>query len=364
MAYPEVYHYSPEADALFLSAMDEACRWHVARNPVFAALWQQEGLVPGTRLGDLGQLPFISVEAFKRWELWSMPPEEAVLVLTSSGTTGQKSQLGFDRISLDRALLMVRRCFEAWGLRRPDQLVNTISFSYDPAEAPNLGTAYTDDNLTGLTARKEVYFALRKDPKSGQFAFRPDECHAKLVDFAAQGLPVRILGFPAFLHRMLAYHREIGHLDFHLGPDSYVLTGGGWKTSESERIDKDAFIAQTSKHLGLPEQNVLDGYGLVEHSVPYLECPLHRFHVSVFSRALVRDVESLEVLPDGEVGFLQLLTPYIRSMPAVSLLTSDLAERRTGCPCGTPSPHIVLHGRAGTRKHKGCAITAAQMLRS
>jgi hypothetical protein len=84
--------------------------------------------------------------------------------------------------------------------------------------------------------------------------------------------------------------------------------------------------------------------------------------VSHFARAIIRDVETLEPLPDGEPGFLNLVTPYLLSMPAISLLTSDLAVRHTGCPCGRSTATLDLRGRLGTRKNKGCAIAATQLL--
>ncbi|MBU6428582.1 MAG: acyl-protein synthase, partial [Cyanobacteria bacterium REEB65] len=147
-----------------------------------------------------------------------------------------------------------------------------------------------------------------------------------------------------------------------LHPRSFVHTGGGWKKSEHEAIDKAQLRAMVQQAFGIPEANIRDGYGLVEHSVPYIECEQHRLHVSAFARAIVRDVETLAPLPAGAVGFLELLTPYIRSMPAHSLLTADLAAIGRQCPCGRQAPWIDLKGRAGIKKNKGCAIAAAETL--
>ena len=142
-----------------------------------------------------------------------------------------------------------------------------------------------------------------------------------------------------------------------------MLTGGGWKTSETEAIDKDVFIAEVEEALGIPCGNVRDGYGLVEHGIAYIECQEHRFHVPAFARAYAREVGTLEVLADGETGFLQLVTPYLRAMPNLSILTSDLAAIGRDCPCGRSTAYLSLRGRAGVRKNKGCAITAAQLLK-
>ncbi|MNY42103.1 Acyl-protein synthetase, LuxE [compost metagenome] len=94
-----------------------------------------------------------------------------------------------------------------------------------------------------------------------------------------------------------------------------------------------------------------------------MQCEHHRFHVPTFARAYVRDVGTLEVLPYGETGFLNLVTPYNLAMPAMSLLTSDLATLHADCPCGRAMPTVTIIGRAGTRKNKGCAISASQLLK-
>ncbi|MNX30638.1 Acyl-protein synthetase, LuxE [compost metagenome] len=360
-----LYDLTPEHDAAFVEAMREASAWHMEHSEVFKNLARKRGFTPDALQGvdDVADVPHLFVNAFKQYEILSVPAENVVLTLTSSGTSGQRSQIMFDQLSLDRGLRMVDRVFEAMSLKRPEQVVNYILFAYDPEEARQVGTSYTDDNLTNLTQKGKVYHALRWNSEKREFEFRPAECYAKLLEYAEDGLPVRLLGFPAFLHRLVQYHQESGAPPLALGPDSYVLTGGGWKTSEHAAIDKDRFIDEVSRTLGIPPGNLRDGYGLVEHGIAYIECEHHRFHVPAFARAFARDVGTLEPLPDGEVGFLHLVTPYMRSMPTISLLTSDLAKVGHDCPCGRNSGTIVLQGRAGTRKNKGCAITAAQLLK-
>lgn len=349
-------------DELFAPALAEAWAHHVANNEAYRRLCEQQGFTGVSGACDIARVPWVFVNVFKRHEVLSIPREAIALNLTSSGTGGQKSQIFFDQGSLDRGLYMVRRCFEAMGLTAPDEQVNYLCFSYDPEEAAKVGTAFTDDFVSQLTARRQVTFALRWSEDEQRFTFREQDCLDALHRYQADGYPVRILGFPAFLHRLMQRLASQGsHLN--LGERSFVLTGGGWKTAEDEQIPKPAFIDEVEHVLGIPGANVRDGFGLVEHGVPYLECGHHRFHVPAYARAFVRDVADLSVLPDGQVGFLQLVTPYLLSMPAISLLTSDLAIIARDCPCGRPTATIELIGRAGVRKNKGCAITAAQMLK-
>ncbi|MDB5098899.1 MAG: hypothetical protein JWM80_3320 [Cyanobacteria bacterium RYN_339] len=360
MAAPDVYHLTPAKDALFFDAMRAAIAHHRAASPFYAALCDHAGF---TELRDLAEVPHIFVNVLKRHELLSVPREAVALHLTSSGTAGQKSQVFFDEGSRDRGLFMIDRCFEDYGIWDRETPANYLLFAHEPEHAGTRGTAFTDHYLTKFAPVREGYFALRWSAAKQDWEFRVEEVNARLEAFAASGAPLRILGFPAFLHRLVRYRSELGLPDLAFGPRSFVLTGGGWKTSEHDAIPKEAFIAEVSRALGVPPENFRDGYGLVEHGVPYLECAHHRFHVPHFARALARDPGTLAPLPEGEAGFLNLITPYMLSMPSISLLTSDLAAVRHGCPCGSNTATIDLMGRLGTRKNKGCAITAAELLK-
>src|SRR5438874_1312439 len=121
----EPFAITPEADALFVAALQEAVAWHLEQNQVYRNLAAKRGfsLEHLRTIADVPQVPHIFVNAFKYHELLSVPAEEVVLTLTSSGTSGQKSQIMFDQVSLDRGLRMVDRVFETMGLKRLDQQV-------------------------------------------------------------------------------------------------------------------------------------------------------------------------------------------------------------------------------------------------
>ena len=144
-----------------------------------------------------------------------------------------------------------------------------------------------------------------------------------------------------------------------------TLLGGGWKGYADKQISKLELYALVEEMLGIPEANCRDGYGSTEHSVPYFECPNHRFHISVYSRMFVRDVKTLKPLPYGEAGFANFVTPHLLSVPAVSVLMGDMAVLHPAeeCGCGIHTPFMEIIGRAGTSKGKSCAITASELLK-
>ena len=143
-----------------------------------------------------------------------------------------------------------------------------------------------------------------------------------------------------------------------------MVTGGGWKAAEQKKITRVEFREQVTRLLGITAENIRDGYGMAEHSAPYIECKAHRLHVPVYNRIIVRDPVTLSALPPGEIGLLELVTPFNLMMPNLAVLSSDLgAMDPEPCECGRRSPTFTLAGRGGLVKHKGCALHADDIVR-
>jgi hypothetical protein len=154
---------------------------------------------------------------------------------------------------------------------------------------------------------------------------------------------------------------ELGHR-FHFPPSSLLFSGGGWKLHTGKAVAFDEYVALVQRVLGISQDRIRDVYGMVEHGTPYLTCEKGHFHVPIYSRVWAVDPGTEEILPYGEVGLYKLITPYIRSVPSISVLSTDLGEVRERCECGRNTPILVLHGRGGVKKYDGCAISAAQLL--
>ena len=145
---------------------------------------------------------------------------------------------------------------------------------------------------------------------------------------------------------------------------SFALIGGGWKAAEDKKVSKAEFRDRLHRVMGISKDRMIDLYGMAEHSAPYDSCRFHRLHVPVFNRILVRDPVSMKVLPDGEVGLIELITPYNAIIANLAILSTDLGYiEKEPCPCGSNSPTFGLIGRGGIKKHKGCAITAGEIVR-
>ncbi len=352
-------------EGLFLEAMAQVIDWHAELNPFYRRLLSLHRFSAKELLkhGDLTRIPFIPANFFKRNEVVSVPREAVSLHLTSSGTTGQKSQMFFDAWSIGCAQRMVDWIFEYYGWVTPARKANYLLYSYETHADSKLGTAYTDNFLCKYAPAGRVFSALRRDGQGGH-DFDVFGCIRLLQEYEREGLPVRIFGFPAFLHFTLERMKALGFGPLKLSPESLVFLGGGWKGNAGKAVSKEELYRMAHEMLGIPDEMLRDGFGSVEHCVPYVECSKHRFHVPVWSRVLIRDLKTLEPLPYGHRGFLQFVSPYITSVPAQSVLMGDLASLHPAqsCECGLPADWFEIHGRAGTSRNKSCAIAAAELL--
>ncbi len=348
---------------LMVNACREMAEFHNANSSDIRFLYRKNQFDPSSLQteADLARLPFVGVTAMKYFLLTSVPHDQAVLKLTSSGTRGQKTQIWFDQASLDRVQSQMDVLWGQEGLVS-DLPTNYCNFIYDPNDAQDLGIAFSVKNEERFAPMKDSFFVVRKNA-AGVWEFDKQKAIDRLRRYEQEGSPTRLLGIPSFLFELIEELQKRGET-ISLPPHSWLLTGGGWKAAEDKSVTRAQFRALVTDLLGIPAANIRDGFGMAEHSAPYIECDFHRFHVPVFNRVLVRHPDTLECLSDGQVGLLEFITPFNAMMPNLAILSTDLGFLDPEqCGCGRKSPTFTLVGRGGLTKHKGCAITAADLVK-
>ncbi|MEB0046790.1 MULTISPECIES: acyl-protein synthase [unclassified Pseudomonas] len=361
LAHP--YDLASVPAGLFDRAMAEICLFHCQHTPGYERWLNRHGL-DANQLNDIDDwawLPPIFANFFKQQLLLSTTGEDA-LELTSSGTSGQQSRMRFDKRTMDAAQSMVSRIFEQYGWNTPDSPCNYLLLSYEPDADNHLGTSYTDQFLCRYAPANHIAYALRRTGDGHEFdVFGVIRA---LQAFAEDALPVRIFGFPALLWQVLQHMEATGVAALKLPAGSLLFLGGGWKNQAAQEIPRARLYDRVGRQLGIEPARCRDGYGAVEHAVPYIECAHHHFHVPVYSKVFVRNPSDFSVLPYGQSGLLEFVSPYISSSPAHAVVMSDLATLQPGsaCGCGVTTDWFQLQGRAGTSTNRSCAMAAAELI--
>ena len=353
------------ADQLFFSATQEVFAHHYAASEVYRRICDDAEFNPAAlatmaTIADVAQIPWLMVNVFKKYHLASVPESEIVTTFTSSGTTGQKSHISWDQNSFDRQTAMRSKIIASYGLTSTAK-VNYLCFTYAPEIAGGKGAPFAHNMYTNFAPPAEKYFAIYPDGEGKEF-FSAKQCADKLQAFAETGLPLRMVGFPAFAWRTLHYLVE-KDIRLCFPDDSLIIFAGGWKAMADEAIPQEIFAEYVEQYLGIPKARIRDIYGFVEHGVPYVTCEHGHFHLPIYSRAFARKPGTLEVLPEGERGLLHVISPYNTAQPNISVLATDYVSINSGCKCGRKSQYIQLLGRAGVQKHQGCALSAAELLK-
>ena len=352
------------SEILFVEAVRQTTQYHYDRNTFYRTWLDQNSFDPASvqTIQDIEKIPFIHANFYKTHVVKTAKEEDIVLQLTSSGTTGQKSRMFYDKWTIFTSDKSADTQFGYYSLIT-DEPANFLLYSYEPAENVNMGTLRTRQMMRRYAPENALTYALRYIGNGHEFDLFGSI--AAMLQFEKEGLPVRLLGFPAFLYFTLERMKDMGYPPLQLNPRSLVMMGGGWKGFVDKQLTPSEFRTYIRERLGLPETCCRESYGAVEHGVAYIDCPNHHFHVPIYSRAIIRDVRTLEPLPFGKPGFLNVISPMNTTVPVVSLLLGDMAIMHEGntCGCGVETPWFEIKGRAGTSKNKSCAIAAAELLK-
>lgn len=364
-ALPDPYLPEAQHEALFIEAMRDLTAWHIERSPWYAQFARLNHIAPQRlqSMADIMAMPAVHANFFKAHEIRSIPESAVIAHLTSSGTTGQKSQMFFDAFTLHNARAMVERCLQHRGYAS-ERTANYLVNGYEPYEGLKIGTSNTFHYLMSHAPVGQQFWSLRH-VGDGRHEFDPFGAVQTLEAWARSDTPVRIIGFPAFLYFILERMRHTRRPSLALPPSSWVIFGGGWKSHADKAIARSEMVARIGEQLGIGPDHIIETFGSVEHSVPYVGCTHQHLHQPTWSHVLIRDVKTLQPVADGTPGFLSFVSPYITSVPAHSVILGDLAVRHPAGSCNCPAhatPWFEVLGRAGVSANRSCAVAAAQLL--
>lgn len=348
-----VYSADPQTDALYLKALQDELIFHYEHNDMYRQFCNRKGFDPHAELTDIKQIPPVAVSVFKNlgFGLASVPKEDIKLRLQSSATSGTPSTIVVDKITSKRqAKAMVKVMQEFIGKDRKPFLVMDI----DPRSEFRalLGARFAA--ITGYLnfASKSGYFLKAKN---GVSYFDIDAIKEYLKEIPADQ-PVVVFGFTYIMYsNVLKAILEKGE-KIQLPKGSKIIHIGGWKKLEAEKVEKSLFNQQLADGFGIEPTDVIDIYGFTEQmGLNYPDCPCGCKHASSYVKVLARDVVTREVLPEGQEGMMEFITPVPHSYPGNVVLTDDMGIiEKDPCPYGRPGQRFRITGRMKKAEVRGC----------
>lgn len=337
----------------FYKSLIEELKFHYDHNAMYHRFCVNKGFDPYSFSGDISAIPPVQVSVFKELgsKLNSVPTKDIKLTLQSSATSGIPSSVPIDRITSKRqARSMIRVVGDYIGNERKPLLIMDV----DPATgfAEVLGARYAA--VSGyMNFASDVGYFLKVDERNTYY-FDIEGIREYIESLDGQSAVV--FGFTYILYSEVIRPLTEKGIHFSLPNGSKLIHIGGWKKLESEKISKEEFNHLAADLFGIEDNDVIDIYGFTEQmGLNYPDCPCGCKHVPLYSEVLVRDVVTKEILPPGEEGLLEFVTPIPHSYPGNAVLTDDIGLIVLGsCEYGRSGTRFKVSGRLKKAEIRGC----------
>ena len=359
MIFDEILNIPPyslekeKKDSLLTERLLDLTKLHREHCPEYRHMLEAVGF-DEEKVSSYTDLPFLPVRLFKEMDLKSVPGEDVVKTMTSSGTTGQAvSKIYLDRAtSSNQQKAMVKIVSEFTGSgRMPMIIIDCPGVVKNRAMFSARGAGILGFSIFGS---KKIY-ALDDDMKldvEGLKAFLEAHADEKILLF---GFTFMI--WQHFYKELLRLKEEGITFDLSNG---VLIHGGGWKKLTSEAVSHDDFNRRLYEACGL--KHVHDYYGMVEQTgCIYMECECGHLHASNFSDVIIRRPLDFSEAEIGESGIIQVVSTIPESYPGHSLLTEDEGTVLgvDDCPCGRKGKYFKISGRLKNAEIRGCSDTYA-----
>lgn len=324
---------------------------HRTQCEAYRRILESVGFEPD-RCTSYTEIPFLPVRLFKELELRSVPPEEVVKTMTSSGTTGQAvSRIFLDRVTAsNQQKTMVRIVSDFTGTgRMPMIILDCPSVVKDRGMFSARGAGILGFSIFGSRKMYALDDGMNLDTKA-------------LSEFLDQYKGQRILLFGFTFMVWQHFYKELIRLkeqrtSFDLS-NGILIHGGGWKKLAGEAVSREEFHNRLRDACGL--DSIHDYYGMVEQTgCIYMECECGHLHASAFSDVMIRNPLDFSRCRYGEKGIIQVVSVLPESYPGHSLLTEDegVVLGEDDCPCGRKGKYFKVMGRMKDAEIRGCSDT-------
>lgn len=291
----------------------------------------------------LADLPYLSVRAFKEFDLFSVDESDIYKTMLSSGTTGKQSKIYLDKeTAKDQSKHLANSFKEYFGASRFPMLI------IDSKKTSRGKTARTAAVNGFSLFGKKHFFAL-----DGNMEFDLEGTLEFLK--VNEGNKIFVFGFTFVIYQHFLKKLESLCVDIDLS-NAFILHGGGWKKLESLNVSDNDFKTLIKERTNC--LNVHNYYGMIEQTGSiYFECENGNLHVPTNGAVLIRNFNTLKVNGYDQEGLIQVFSSIQKSYPGHSLLTDDIGTLYPAedCTCGRTSDILKIHGRLKLAEIRGCS---------
>ena len=298
---------------------------------------------------DYAQQPFVTTRLFKTETLKSIADSEVFKTLTSSGTSSdQLSRIYLDtRAARDQTRALAKIMQQFVGKQRlPMLLIDHADLIHDRQAYSARGAGVQGLSFLG----REHCYAL-----DSEMNIQRNQVTSFFNRFGDQ--KILVFGFTFMVWRYFLHPLQTDGIHFDLN-NVLLFHSGGWKKLQQRAVSNTLFKQTCRQVLG--QCAVHNFYGMVEQTgTVFVECEAGFLHTPVFSDIVIRDPLSLEILPPGQEGVIQLFSVLPTSYPGHSLLTEDIGriEGEDDCACGRKGRYFRVIGRLSRAENRGCSDT-------
>ena len=305
-------------------------------------------------ISSLDNVPWVPVTMFKEFNLATVPQEEIVKILRSSGTTGQQtSKIPLNKITIQNQNKSLSRILAQYlGPKRMTFIVIDHPEINDPTNEFSARTA----GVRGLSlyARRTIYL-LKKDGDT----LTVDPNALDEIKNLDKESPVYLFGFTWIIWSVcIPFFKEHG-IRLHLSGGT-LFHGGGWKNLQKIAVDKDFFTREIHDILGISLYRIFDFYGMAEQTgIIFPDCEHGFKHVPSCAKIIIRNIQTLKPCGKGERGLIEVMSILPTSYYGQALLTEDTGRiiGWDGCPCGRRGMFFEFLNRVERAEIRGCGDT-------
>lgn len=337
-----------EKRKLFTKALTNLTQFHYDNCPEYRKVLDILKYIPGREMTP-EDVPMIPVRLFKEQELRSVPEDQIIKTMTSSGTSGQRvSKIFLDKKnSADQTKVLSMIISSYIGKKRlPLIILDSKQVLKDRSMFSARGAGIVGFSTFG----HNICYAL-----DSEMNLDLDGIRAYVDKYSNE--PILMFGYTYMIWQYVVQALKKANIVIPIKKGS-LFHIGGWKKLKEQAVDAFTYNQQIRDVLG--NIKVFNYYGMAEQlGSVFVECEYGHMHCSNFSDILIRNPFDFSIVGKRKKGLIELQSLLPTSYPGHVLLTEDEGEilGEDDCPCGRLGKYFKIHGRIKGAEIRGCSDT-------